>query len=116
MQVRRLVLGPLDTNVWVVFDDDDGPAVVIDPAGDADAVISAAEGREVAIVVLTHGHFDHLGAAGAIVGATGAPLLVHADDAARITSADANGGAQFGFSASAPAVFTSRVWRSLPNF
>jgi hydroxyacylglutathione hydrolase len=53
-------------------------------------------------VVLTHGHFDHLGAARALVIATGAPLLVHEADAASITTAEGTGGAMWGFRVTAP--------------
>jgi glyoxylase-like metal-dependent hydrolase (beta-lactamase superfamily II) len=103
VEITRLVLGALDTNCWIVSDSSGGPLVVIDPAADAQRVIAAIAGRPVAAVVLTHGHFDHLGAVGAVVEATGAPLMVHANDSGRITSAVANGGAQFGFDAVAPA-------------
>lgn len=102
VEVARLVLGALDTNCWIVSDGAGGPLVVIDPGSDAPRVIDAIDGRPVAAVVLTHGHFDHLGAVGAVVQATGAPLLVHADDAVVITDAVANGGAEFGFHDVAP--------------
>lgn len=103
VEITRLVLGALDTNCWIVSDSSGGPLVVIDPAADAERVLAAIAGRPVAAVVLTHGHFDHLGAVGAVIDATGAPLLVHADDADWITSSVANGGAGFGFDAVAPA-------------
>jgi hydroxyacylglutathione hydrolase len=103
LEVSRLVLGELDTNCWLASDGEGGPLVVIDPAGEAEQVLTSLAGRAVAAVVLTHGHFDHLGAVGAVLAATGAPLLVHAADAASILSAEANGGAFFGFDAVAPA-------------
>lgn len=101
--VTGLALGELDTNCWLVSDVAEGPLLVIDPAGDAERLIEVLADRAVAAVVLTHGHFDHLGAASAVLAATGAPLLIHAADAAAITSAQANGGAAFGFDAVAPA-------------
>jgi len=102
MRVTRLTLGPLETNCWIVSDDLDGPAVVIDPADDADAIIEAVGDRDLSAVVLTHGHFDHLGAATALVALTGAPLLVHRDDAESITTPVGTGGAAFGFEVSGP--------------
>ncbi len=104
MRLQRLVLGALETNCFVVSDDADGRAVVIDPADQAGSILAALEGRQVAAIVLTHGHFDHLGGAAELMAATGAPLLVHDLDAHAVTSADRNGGVQFGFDAVAPGV------------
>jgi hydroxyacylglutathione hydrolase len=100
--VEGLTLGELETNCWVASDGAGGPLVVIDPADEADVLLAALGGRPLAAVVLTHGHFDHLGAATAVIDATGAPLLVHSFDAAAVTSAAANGGMVFGFDAVAP--------------
>ena len=102
MRVTRLTLGPLDTNCWVVSDDLGGPAVVIDPAEDIERILEALGDRDIAAVVLTHGHFDHLGAATELVARSGAPLLVHRDDAESITTFIGTGGVAFGFEASAP--------------
>ncbi len=102
MRVRRLGLGPLQTNCWLVDDGTGGPLAVIDPGGDADVLLEAIGEAPVAWVLLTHGHFDHLGAAGDVIGATGAPLLVHEADAGGITTPAGNGAAIFGFTASAP--------------
>lgn len=102
MKVERLVLGELDTNCWIAEDDSGGPAVLIDPAGDDDVLLAALEGRSVSHIVLTHGHFDHLGAVRAAIAATGAPLLVHEADAGRITDAGGTGALLFGFDYDSP--------------
>ena len=91
MEVERLTLGPLQANCWLVSDGIGGPLVVIDPAGDASVLLEAIGDRPVAWVVLTHGHFDHLGAAVQVVEATGAPLCVHRADAVMITSTGSEG-------------------------
>jgi hydroxyacylglutathione hydrolase len=100
--VEGLVLGALDTNCWLLSDGAGGPLVVVDPAGDAEVLLAALGGRVVASVVLTHGHFDHLGAATAVLTASGAPLMVHRLDASRVTDPWANGGLGFGFEYEAP--------------
>jgi hydroxyacylglutathione hydrolase len=103
MLIERLALGVLETNCWLASDGAGGPLVVIDPAGDADVLLEAIGRRQVAAVVLTHGHFDHLGAAAAVVASTAAPLLAHRLDAAAVSDPWANGGLGFGFEYEAPA-------------
>lgn len=70
---------------------------MIDPGDDAPAIIAALGARELAMVVLTHGHFDHLGAVQELVSDHPAPIAVHEADAKGITSAVGTGGALFGF-------------------
>ena len=102
MFVVGLPLGALETNCWVVADDAGGPAVVVDPADDAPAILEAVGNRAVSAIVLTHKHFDHIGAVRELVAATGAPLLIHAADAAGLSDPQTTGGAQFGFMHTAP--------------
>lgn len=102
MRVRRLILGMLDTNCWLV-DGGAGTAVlVVDPGDEPEAVLAEVGDVPVAAVVLTHGHFDHIGAVRALVEATGAPLLVHEADAASLLTAESAGGAAFGIPFTAP--------------
>lgn len=102
MRVERLVLGALDTNCFLASDDCGGPLLVVDPAGDDAELLAAIGARPVAAVVLTHGHFDHLGAARAVLATSAAPLVVHAADAVAITTATGAGGALFGFDYTTP--------------
>jgi len=52
----------VDNNVWLVGDDDE--VIVVDAAHDAAAIEAAVAGRAVVAIVCTHGHDDHIGAAG----------------------------------------------------
>ncbi|KNB53123.1 MBL fold metallo-hydrolase [Streptomyces caatingaensis] len=68
----------VENNVWIVGDDHE--AIVIDAAHDADAVAAAVGGRRLLAVVCTHAHDDHVNAAPALAGRTGAPVLLHPAD------------------------------------
>lgn len=102
MRVQRLVVGLIDTNCWIASDADGTPAVVIDPAGDAEVILDALRDRPVETIVLTHGHFDHMMAVPALIEATGAPLAVHRLDADALTDPARNLGGMAGVVVAAP--------------
>jgi hydroxyacylglutathione hydrolase len=79
---ERLVVGPLECNCYLVGDRTARRAIVIDPGGDADELLAALRrhGLEVAAIVATHAHFDHVVAAGRLRAETGAPFVLHPDD------------------------------------
>lgn len=91
MTVRALSLGNLQTNGYVVWDDD-GKAMIIDPANEAEKLLSllAEERLTVQAVVLTHAHFDHMMAAQEVCRETGAPLYVGAADEPALTDSVKN--------------------------
>lgn len=68
----------VDNNVWLVGTDD--RVLVIDAAHDAGPILDAIGGREVTAIVCTHGHNDHISAAGALRAATGARVWLHPED------------------------------------
>ena len=68
----------VDNNLWVVGDDTE--CVVIDAAHDASAILTAVGDRALRAILLTHAHDDHIDAVGELRTATGAPVLLHADD------------------------------------
>ena len=58
MEVKRLVLGELHTNCYIIIDN--GQCLIIDPASDADLIIDACIDYEVVGILVTHHHFDHI--------------------------------------------------------
>ena len=73
MDVRGYTVGPLQENCWVVRGEGDR-AVVVDPGDEAERLIAATDGLAVEAILLTHTHFDHVGAVAALARHTGAPV------------------------------------------
>lgn len=90
MKVEQLVLGPLETNCYLVSDELGGPLVVVDPGFFPEQILREIGTREVAAIVLTHRHFDHIGALAEVAEETGAPVMAHDLDADAILDPEHN--------------------------
>ena len=64
MKLESMVLGPVQTNCYLVLNRESGELLIVDPADDALRIRErvAAMGGRPAAILLTHGHFDHIGA------------------------------------------------------
>ena len=78
--ITKLTLGLYQVNTYLLFNDA-GEALVIDPGYEADAILDALEGKTLKAIVLTHGHFDHVGAVKELVAETGCEVYIHAAEA-----------------------------------
>jgi hydroxyacylglutathione hydrolase len=79
LAVDRYELGPIGTNCYIVRTERGAPqAVVIDPGADATTLRLeiARMGTTVAGILVTHTHYDHIGAVGDLAEATGAPVYI----------------------------------------
>jgi len=65
--IIHLIAGPIAVNCWI-YRYNESDAAVIDPGGDAEKIISALKKNSLApeFILLTHGHFDHIGAVTAL--------------------------------------------------
>jgi glyoxylase-like metal-dependent hydrolase (beta-lactamase superfamily II) len=82
LEVRGVVVGLFRENCWIVGSRQRGEACVVDPGDEPEEILALARDMGVRItrVVASHAHLDHIMAARAIVEATGAPFLMHAQD------------------------------------
>ena len=76
MNIRKLTLGLYQTNTYLLANDTE--AVVIDPGYEADTILDALAGKTLKASLLTHGHFDHVGAVKELVAETGCEVWIHA--------------------------------------
>ena len=68
IKIEKMVLGMVQTNTWFVINEKTKELILIDPADDAGRIIRKieADGLKLQGILLTHGHFDHIGAADAL--------------------------------------------------
>lgn len=91
MILERLVLGGLQTNCYVLADEETKECAVFDPAADADRIMSVVNqyGLNVKYIILTHVHIDHIMALDELKEITGAEIVVHVAEAKLLN--DSNG-------------------------
>ena len=83
MIIGKLELGPFATNCYIVGSESGREGMIIDPGDKAEQILKKVEsmGLDIKLIVLTHGHIDHIGGLKKIKEATGAEVAIHADDA-----------------------------------
>ena len=98
MKVKRLVVGPIETNCYIVYDEKTRDGVVIDPGGDAKRIIDFInnENLKIDFILNTHGHFDHIGANLQIKKHTGAKIAIHENEKEMLSNKLKNGSEMFG--------------------
>jgi hydroxyacylglutathione hydrolase len=80
--IKKLEVGPIMANCFILGCENTKEAAVIDPGDDADRILMtlAKENLTVKYLVNTHGHFDHVGANKRMKEVTSAPLAIHPED------------------------------------
>ena len=104
MEIVNLFPGSFASNCYVLMAN--GEAAVIDPSANARVILDELErrGAKLRFVLLTHGHFDHILTLDELRDQSGAPCLIHAEDAELLTDSEKNAFRYF--------FGTSRTWRS----
>lgn len=103
MKIQSFTIGPLETNAYLVVDERSRQALLIDPGLESEDIydVISAEGLTLTSIVNTHGHFDHVCGNAFFRAKTGAPVLIHREDAGIMQRADEQARA-FGFQVAPP--------------
>ncbi len=92
MNIITQQTGDMLVNCYILFQPENREAVVIDPGGSKEKIFYHLEknGLTVTHILLTHGHFDHIGAVKALKEKTGAKIYIHEEDASMLTDPTRN--------------------------
>ena len=83
MNIKTIPVGQLETNCYVVVNEETLACVVIDPGDESNTIMDYIESNHLSCeaIMLTHGHFDHVGAVNEILDQTGCALYINPRDA-----------------------------------
>jgi glyoxylase-like metal-dependent hydrolase (beta-lactamase superfamily II) len=76
LDVQMVTVGPIAENCFVLRREGSGSGLIVDPGDEADRILATVEemGAKVEAILLTHCHFDHIGAVKPVATITGAPV------------------------------------------
>ena len=82
LKVYAMALGAYQTNCYIIHEEASKSCCVIDPGYEADAILDKLDtlGLTLEAILLTHGHFDHVGAVKELAAETGCDVYLHTAD------------------------------------
>jgi glyoxylase-like metal-dependent hydrolase (beta-lactamase superfamily II) len=81
IKIDRFELGPFGTNTYVLTCQETGESVVVDAPGEVGKIMEALQGTHPQYILMTHDHFDHVGALSELKSALNVPVAAHPADA-----------------------------------
>ncbi len=98
MILKKLEVGPFASNCYIVGAESAKEGMIVDPGAEAEKILKSVRELklDIKLIVLTHGHIDHINALSKVKAGTGAEVAIHADDAGLLKEPPMN--LMFGFS------------------
>lgn len=104
MNWKQIPLGPLQTNCYLLLNEHK-ECLIFDPGGEGNKLLTllAKEALQPLAILLTHAHFDHIGAVDDVREHFNIPVYLHKNEAKWLLDANLNGSSRFGFDVQAKA-------------
>ena len=96
LKIIGLSLGILPTNCYVIKNTENNECIVVDPCDGLDSILSAIGDSKCVAILLTHGHFDHIGLVDVLVKRFDIPFYIHPGDVEKLDDPTKNGSASYG--------------------
>ncbi len=82
MKIEHIIVGPIQSNCYIVYDEKSLDAMVVDPGDEPAKILKIIKENSLKVIyiVCTHAHFDHIGAVASIKEKTGAKIVINKDD------------------------------------
>lgn len=86
LKVEHKIFGALENNCYLITDSATGKSALVDCTDDSAEMMNFIDGKDLQYILLTHGHFDHIGGVKAVKEKTGAKVVISKADEPMLSS------------------------------